>query len=127
MKKTSQAGFSIVELIIAIALFSIALPAIAGLVSLLTQMNDRTSDTVAITSIAENKVESLRSKGFNGIATGTTTFTSELPNYLPTPKTATYTVSQLSPSIKTVDIVITSAGKQTSYRTYVGELGVGQY
>ena len=127
MKQTSQAGFSIVELVVAIALFAVAIPAIAGLVSVLTQMNDRTSDTIAINSIAENKVEGLRSKGFNGVPVGTTTFTNELPGYLPTPKTASYTVSQLSPSVKVVDVTVTTAGREARYRTYIGELGVGQY
>lgn len=127
MKQTSQAGFSIVELVVAITLFAIAIPAIAGLISVLTQMNDRTSDTIAINSIAENKVESLRSKGFNGVPVGTTVFTNELPSYLPTPKTASYTVSQVSSSVKAVDLTITTAGKQTNYKTYIGELGVGQY
>lgn len=127
MKQTSQAGFSIVELIVAITLFAVAIPAIASLISVLTQMNDRTSDTIAINSIAENKVESLRSKGFNGVLVGTTDFTGELPNYLPVPKTAAYTVSQLSPSVKVVDVTVTTAGRQTNYRTYIGELGVGQY
>lgn len=127
MKHSKESGFSIVELIVAIVLFGIAIPAVAGLISVLTQMNDRTSDTVAINSIAENKIESLRSKGFNGVPVGTTTFTNELPGYLPTPKTASYVISQLSPSVKVVDVTVTTAGIQTNFKTYIGELGVGQY
>lgn len=128
MKKIlDSTGFSIVELIVAITLFAVAIPAVAGLISVLTQMNDRTSDTVAINSIVENKVESLRSKGFNGVPVGTTSFSGELPAYLPTPRTASYTVSQVSPSVKAIDITISSGGKQTNFKTYLGELGVGQY
>jgi prepilin-type N-terminal cleavage/methylation domain-containing protein len=127
MRKTHQSGFSMVELIIAIALFAIAIPIVALLISTLSQLNDSAADTVVANSVAENKIESLRSKGFNGISDGTTTFSNELPTTLPVPRTASYTISSVSTSLKSVTVTISYGGKQTEYKTYLGELGVGQY
>lgn len=127
MNKYTQSGFTITELIVAIVLFGVSIPAIALLIGTLTQLNDSATDTVLATSIAENKVESLRSKGFNAISNGTVSFTSELPEELPIPRTASYTVSTVDPSLKRASVTISYGGKESKFETYIGELGVGQY
>lgn len=126
-KKNSEAGITLVELIVAIVLLGLAIPLIVGLMTSLTQINDRAHDTSLLNAIAENKVESLRSKGFNGVTNGTFTFTNELPTSIPLPRTASYTVSNVSASLKSIEVTISYGTRQIQYKTYLGELGVGQY
>lgn len=134
MKTNSKAsGVTIVELIVATTLIAISVPVIAGMIAVMTQLNDRAYDMTVINALAENKVESLRSKGFSGITNGTVDFTAELPATIGTPRSASYTVSDssLGPSVKNIDINVSyndyGTTRQTAYRTYLGELGVGQY
>lgn len=125
------AGFTIIELLVTIAVIGILVPTIMTFVGTLTQLNDKTKDLTLINSLAENKVESLRSIGYTGVAVGTTDFTSELPDSISEPKSAQYTTTMPTPGIKQIDITISFGGhgeNQTiKYRTMIGELGVGQY
>ncbi len=127
----SQAGFTIVELLITIVLLALAVPVLGSLVSMLSGVNDRARDMAIIHALAENKVESLRSAGFGNLAVGTVTFTSELPSTIATPRSAQYVVTSPSVALKQVQITISyndhGQTRTLNYRTYVGELGVGQY
>jgi prepilin-type N-terminal cleavage/methylation domain-containing protein len=126
-----QAGFTIVELLIAIAVMGILVPTLAGLINTMNRLNDRARDLNIVNSLAENKAESLRSMGFSALSDGSTSFATELPVTLGSPKSATYTVSNPHTGIKQVDMTITYTDHNKTetmrYRTYVGELGVGQY
>ena len=94
MKKQSfeESGFSLVELIVSIVLFGIVVLVVGQLINVLTQMNDDTNDRMIASTTVQNKIESLRSKGFMGVPVGTVDFSNELPNTLPTPRSASYTV-----------------------------------
>ena len=131
MGRHKQAGFTVVELLIAIAVVGILVPTLAGLVNTLNRLNDRARDLNIVNSLAENKTESLRSMGFTALSDGSTSFTAELPTTLGSPKSASYVISTPNTGIKQVDMTITynDHGKTQTmrYRTYVGELGVGQY
>lgn len=94
---------------------------------ILTQMNDDTNDRMIASTTVQNKIESLRSKGFMGVPVGTVDFSNELPNTLPTPRSASYTVQQVLPPTKSITITLTYAGKAHTYKTFIGELGVAQY
>ncbi len=124
-----QKGFTVVEMLITLALFAILIPTLTLGVSTLTQLNNRSRDLTLISIIAENKIESLRSIGYNSITVGTTTFTSELPAELASPKTATYVVAQ-GTGIKTIDVSISYTDykktKTVTYKSIVSETGVGQ-
>lgn len=128
-----QSGISVVELIVAITLIALSVPVIAGMINALTQLNDRAYDMTTINALVENKVESLRSKGYAGISSGTVDFSSELPATIAAPRSASYTVSDSAsgPSLKAINITISyndyGSTRQLAYKTYLGELGVGQY
>ena len=128
MKRDSK-GFTIVEMLVALALFAIIIPAITLGLSTLTQLNNRARDLTLISIIAENKIESLRSMGYNSVIVGTTTFTSELPSEIASPKTATLTVAQ-GTGLKTIDVSIQYTDYRNSrtinYKSVIGETGVGQ-
>jgi prepilin-type N-terminal cleavage/methylation domain-containing protein len=129
-KKTEQ-GFTIIELLITIAVVGILVPTLAGFINTLNRFNDRARDLTLVNSLAENKVESLRSIGYSGITAGTTAFDSELPATLGSPRSAIYTVTTPNTGIKQVDLSISyndhGTTQTVNYRTFVGELGVGQY
>lgn len=129
MKKQSfeESGFSLVELIVSIVLFGIVVLVVGQLINVLTQMNDDTNDRMIASTTVQNKIESLRSKGFMGVPVGTVDFSNELPNTLPTPRSASYTVQQVLPPTKSITITLTYAGKAHTYKTFIGELGVAQY
>ncbi len=131
MGKHKQAGFTAIELLVAIAVVGILVPTLVGFVNTLNRLNDRARDMAIINALVENKVEGLRSMGYTGLSNGTTQFTNELPASIGSPKTASYTVTTPNAGIKQIDATVTyndhGANKTISYRTYIGELGVGQY
>jgi prepilin-type N-terminal cleavage/methylation domain-containing protein len=133
MKNTKSFGFSLVELVISIAIFAILIPAIAGFLNMLTVLNDRARDTAAVNALVEHKVEALRSLSFVGLEDGTYDFTDELPDTIASPATrsAEYEVSSVSSSLKQIDVTVSydhqGQMRTHEYRTYIGELGVGQY
>ena len=131
MRRDSQAGFTIVELLVAIAVIGIMVPSVVTLTASLGRLNDRARDMIIINSLAENKAEGLRSEGFTALNNSTVNFTNELPQTIGSPRSATYTITSPSSSIRQVDMHITyndhGTTRTLTYRTYVGELGVGQY
>lgn len=129
--KNTPNGFTIVELLVTITLIAISVPAIALLVDSLGGVNDRARDLASIHALVERKLETLRSIGFTGLSNGTTDFTSELPVSVAEPRSASYVISSVNDGIKQVDVTVSyyDHGKtqNLAYRTYIGELGVGQY
>lgn len=130
MRKLQDEGFTIVELLLAIAMFAIIVPALIIGITNLTAINNRARDLALVNMIAQNKIEMLRSAGYNSIPTGTTDFSSELPATLASPKSASYTVANPSAGIKEVSITISykdyQRTKTVPYKSIVSEIGVGQ-
>jgi type II secretory pathway pseudopilin PulG len=125
-----RGGFTVVELVIATVIAGIIIPAVAIAINNLSAVSHRARDLATANMIAQNKVESLRSAGYNSINNGNVDFTSELPNNMGSPKSASYTISTPETGIKQVDIYISytdyGAPQNLTFRTYISELGVGQ-
>lgn len=130
MLKNSRLGFSVVELVVAIAIFAIIVPAMAVGVRNLILINSRARNLAVASIIAEAKAEELRGLGFNALPLGTTDITSELPTQLSSPNQASYEITNPSPGIAEIVINITyedfGKDKNLTYKTTVSELGVGQ-
>ena len=130
VKKRGSRGFTVVEVLLAIAIFAIVVPVIVLATVTLVQINQNAINLSFANIIAENKIESLRSAGYNSIAIGTTDFASELPASFGSTKTATYTVTQATTAVKDITVTITyKALTKTvtlNFKTFVSELGVGQ-
>lgn len=132
-KKELQNGFTLVEIIVTIFVFAIILPAVAYMIVSLSVINDRARELSLVHSLAQNKIEELRSKGFIAVDGGGT-FTNELPDTLPKPRSAEYAVGLVDPddpSLKEITITVTyndrGEARTLTYKSYLGELGVGQY
>jgi type II secretory pathway pseudopilin PulG len=125
-----QTGFTIVELVITIVIAGIIIPAVAIALTNLSVVNKVARDKALASMIVQNKVETLRSAGYNSLSDGTTSFVTDLPSTIGSPKSATYTVSSPATGIKQIDISMSfteyRVTKSLSYRTYISELGVGQ-
>lgn len=125
-----QQGFTIVELLLAIAMFAIVVPALTVGITNLIVINNRARDLALVNMLAQNKVEQLRSKGYNSVPTGTVSFTSELPATLGTPRSGEYTITNPSGGIKEVHITISYKDyrntKTLQYKSIISEIGVGQ-
>jgi hypothetical protein len=129
MKPKQSDGFSIVELILAIVVGVTFLSSMNLVTDNYTNLGKRSRNLVLVNSYAEAKVEGLRNSGYNAINTGTSSLSSELPSQLPG-RSGTMTVSQPFGGIKRIDLSISykdgTINRAYSYRTYIGELGVGQ-
>ncbi|MGH7196792.1 MAG: type II secretion system protein [Candidatus Saccharimonadales bacterium] len=130
-KTKAELGFTITELLVTIAFFAITIPVLAGLISMLDGVNDRARDIASINGVVENKIEGLRSISFAGLTDGTTDFTNELPASIGVPRSANYTIAAVNAAIKQIDVTVIyndhGNTRTLTYRTYIGELGVGQY
>lgn len=130
MLRKNEQGFTMLELITAIGIFAIVIPALALGVRSLIVLNNRARDLSLVSLVAENKTEQLRSSGFNSLDEGTTDFSAELPSELSRPNSASYTITNPEDGIKEVTVTISywdySTSKTKTYKTIVSELGVGQ-
>jgi len=124
-------GFTIVELIVAITIGSIIIGGVSLILGSQVHLSQRGRDLVVANAYVEHRIEALRSRGFLGLANGTTDITSELPTELNTPRSASLVISSYTDAIKKVDISLTyndqGVSRTYSYTTFIGELGVGQY
>lgn len=130
MVKQKDGGFTITEVLIALALFAIVVPLFTVAITSLTAINNRARDLSLANMVAQNKIEILRSAGYNSINEGTVDFTDELPSTLADPKSATYVVTAPATGLKAVAVTISYKDYKTTntvqYETVVSELGVGQ-
>lgn len=129
-KTTPNQGFTIVELIITVVAAGVIIPAVLLALTNLSVVNKQARDQTLANMLAQNKIETLRSTGYNSLSDGTTSFSAELPSTMGSPKSASYTVSSPQTGIKQIDVSISytayQKAKSLSFRTYISELGVGQ-
>ncbi len=123
-------GFTIVELLVGIALSAIFVGTVAMLQVNTSKLSQQGRDVSVVNSFAENKIEELRSKGYLAVNTGTSDITNELPSELQSPRSATLTISTDPVAMKKIVLSITyddqGDPRTYSYTTYIGEIGVGQ-
>lgn len=123
-------GFTLVELLVSIAVAAIVIASLNQLVSGYLHVSQRGRYISLANEYVESKVESLRNQGYNSLNAGTYSLTSELPSTLPPSRAASMTVGAPSGGIKQVDITVSyndnGISNSYAYTTYIGELGVGQ-
>lgn len=126
-----EAGFTIVELLVAIIVGAIFVSSLALIINNQAHLAQQTRDAVMGNAFAEQEFESLRSAGFLTLSDSTTDLTSQLPSELKAPRSASLVISSFNPAIKKVVLTITYSDQgiplSHSYTTFIGELGVGQY
>lgn len=130
MVKNNQGGFTLVEILVAIAVAGVMIGTLSEVVTSYVHTAQRGRYLNSANSYVEAKIESLRNTGYNSLIDGTTSLTSELPTQLPPNRTSSMTISSPSAGLKQADISISYNDQGNnlsySYTTYIGELGVGQ-
>jgi len=128
---TAEKGFTVVELLVTIVVSAILVLAVNTILISHAYLSQRGRDLVLSNAYAELKIESLRSAGFLGLNDGTANITNELPSELSTPRSGTLVISSPSTGLKQAVITISyneqGRTRTHTYKTYIGELGVGQY
>lgn len=128
--KKQQDGFTIVELLVSIAVAAIVTASLSQVVTSYVHISQRGRYLSIANAYIEAKAEALRNTGYNGLNVGTTNLTSELPSQLPASRSASMTITNPLGGIKQVNLTISykdqSLTNTYTYTTYVGELGVGQ-
>lgn len=131
LRKLPEHGFTIVELIVSLVVGALMFSSLNTMYTSQAYLSQRGRDVVLANAYVEGKIEALRSAGFLGLSDGTTNITAELPSELNTPRSGTVTISAYTTAVKQVDISVTyneqGRSRTYAYRTYIGELGVGQY
>jgi prepilin-type N-terminal cleavage/methylation domain-containing protein len=123
-------GFTIVEILVTIVVGSIVIMSLNLVVTNYIHLAQRGRYLNLANSYAEGEIEALRNEGYNSLALGTTSLTSQLPTQLPPSRASSMTISSPQNGLKEIYITISYHDQGTSqtyhYTTYVGELGVGQ-
>ncbi len=123
-------GFTVIEVMVGIALFAVIVPSIIFAVVSINQVNDRAADLTYANVLAENKIESLRSAGYNSLSDGTVDFTGDLSPTFTAPRQANYIITSPDIGIKQIEVNIeyTAQGvlRNLQYKTLISELGVAQ-
>jgi len=127
---TGEDGFTVIEVLMGIGVFALVVPSIILAIVSLNQLNDRAADLTYANVIAERKIESIRSAGFNSLVDGSYDFTNELTPTFTSPRQAFYVVSSPENGIKEIEVNIeyTQQGtlRELQYRSLISELGVAQ-
>jgi len=127
--RSKTAGFTVVEVLVAITVAAIVIGSLSSVVTGYVHVAQRGRYLNLANSYVEAKVETLRNQGYNSLAIGTTSLTSELSTQLPPSRSASMAISNQATGVKKVDITISYYDQGTQsygYTTYIGELGVGQ-
>jgi type IV pilus assembly protein PilV len=70
MKRKNQSGFTLIEVIISIFILAVVLLAISSLVCSIMRSNSQSRELTAATTLAQDKLESLRQRSFSSLTPG---------------------------------------------------------
>lgn len=126
-----ETGFTIVELLVTIAIIGITAGSLASLFISIRNIQQQTVYADSATRAAQREIESLRNDNYSALTPGQTIdFTSQLPNSLPPGSSGTVQVSQPSTDLRRVDVTVTykSDGNQhdTTLSSLIGVIGITQ-
>lgn len=131
MKRVGQSGFTLIELIVTIAVAGLVVAGITNLYIMVELTQRRTYHLELATRAGERQIESLRNAQYNNLEPDTTLdFTDELPEDLQEPRSATVDISEPEENLRRVDVTITyrdgSRAKTIKQSSLIGIIGIGQ-
>lgn len=129
--KHTQSGFTLIELIITMAITGMAVVSISTLYLNIQATQQRANWLESATRAGQTEVEVLRNNNYTNLTSGTDiNFTSSLPANLPKQKTGVVHVSDPSPGLKRIDVVITYKeghySRTVTFTSYIGVIGIGR-
>lgn len=131
MKKVSAAGFTLVELLVTIALIGIVAGGISDLFISINNLQQQSTYIDTATRAAQREVESLRNENYASLTPGQNIdFTSSLPTSLPSDRAGTVAVSQPADDLRRVDVTVTytfdNATRTVTLSSLIGVIGITQ-
>lgn len=128
--KNTQAGFTIVELLVTIAIIGITTASVSSIFISIQHVQQQTTYTDMATRAAQREIETLRNDNYAELTPGQTLdFSSQLPNALPN-ATGSAVVSQPTNDLRRVDVSVSykSEGTQRTIElsSLIGVIGITQ-
>jgi prepilin-type N-terminal cleavage/methylation domain-containing protein len=128
--KDRQAGFTIVELLVTIAIIGITTASVSSIFISIQHVQQQTTYTDMATRAAQREIETLRNDNYAELTPGQTLdFSSQLPDSLPN-GTGSAVVSQPTSDLRRVDVTVSykSEGTQRSIElsSLIGVIGITQ-
>lgn len=120
--KDTKPGFTLTEVVVSVFIITVLVGMSGAMIRLVGRANTESINTSAATTVAQSKIEEMRNIPYANISSHT--FTSDLPDSLPHPRSAQVTVTQIRTGVKRVAVAITYDGVTQSYVTYVSENGI---
>ncbi len=125
-----ESGFTLVELVVSIAVIAVVITTVVSLVLTIQSTQRRTGYMESATRAAQREMESLRNNDYSGLTAGQTIdFTADLPPNLKQGK-GTVTVSEPTSALKRLDITVEyyegTAKEEVKLSSLVGILGITQ-
>jgi prepilin-type N-terminal cleavage/methylation domain-containing protein len=130
-KISRQAGFTLVELLISIAVIGIVGVGIAALFYTVQYTQRRALNHDTATRAVQREIEVLRNSSYNSLPNGQDIiFTNDLPDILPGNKSGRVRVSEPTPGIKRVDVVViyydNGQKQEVNMSSLIGVIGIAQ-
>lgn len=131
MLEKKQSGFTLLELLVTIAVFGFFVVGIINLYIGIEESQRKSYHLEVATRAGEAQIESLRNSQYGNLeADSEIVFTDQLPADLPEPRSAIVNVSEPEPGLKKVDVSITykdGRGSNTVRQSsFIGIVGIGQ-
>lgn len=129
--KTAANGFTLVELLVTIAVIGITTGSLTSLFISIRNIQRQTNYVNLATRAAEREIESLRNDNYVSLTPNQSiNFTSQLPAGLPNGSSGTVQVSQPAEDLRRVDVTVSyiSNGKPHSIKlsSLIGVIGITQ-
>ena len=129
--RIKEAGFTIVELLVALAVIGITVGSLSSMFISIRNVQQQTVYADSATRAAQREIETLRNDNYASLTPGQTIdFTSQLTSGLPPGSSGSVQVSQPATDLRRVDVTVTykSDGKQhnTTLSSLIGVIGITQ-
>lgn len=129
--KDSETGFTLVELLVSIALLGLTVGAVSSVFLGIQNVQRRTAYADYATRAAERQVEVLRSDNYGALNPGDTiNFSDDLPSDLPPGSTGSVSISEPAADLRRVDVTVSynTGGKQhnVTLSSLIGVIGITQ-
>lgn len=126
-----ERGFTLVELMTTIVVIGIVVGSISSLMLAVQRTQRESMFMEGATWAAQREIEVLRNNQYGSLTPGENiTFTSDLPDYLPSPRSGVVEVSEPATGLRRVDVTV-SYGSNNDQRSvkltsFIGVLGIAQ-
>jgi prepilin-type N-terminal cleavage/methylation domain-containing protein len=128
---STQAGFTLIELMVTIVVLGIVIGGIGGLYYSMQIVQVRSQHLDLATRAARSEIEDLRNNGYSSLKPGNTLdFTSRLPSKLPPSRKGTVAISQPLSGLRRVDVTVSyqdyGKAQKVTLSSDIGVIGIGQ-